>query len=139
MGIEEKLRSKRVLMVAAIFAIIVLVVVSHFFGNFSASAVRVLDTRISFQFTAYPDKEEHFVAYSLENTKKKKVKAAVRVHLGATGSTGIFQLLEQARDEAVLEPLETKAFVTKIELPKSKVPKSKDLSAKVKVKRVSRA
>lgn len=136
---KDWIQSKNGMMAAAVCAIAFLLLISHFFGGFSPSAVRVLDTRISFRFTAYEDKEEHFIAYSLENTKKRKVKAAVRVQLGANGVAGFFQPLKDMRDAAVLEPLETKAFVTKIELPKSKVPKNKDLSAKVKVKRVSRA
>jgi hypothetical protein len=108
-------------------------------GVSSPSAVRVLDARISFQFTAYQEKEEHFISYSLENTKKRKVKASVRVQLGALGIGGLFQPLKDARDTAVLEPLETKSFVTKFELPKGKVPQGKELIAQVKVKRVSRA
>lgn len=135
---KDWIQSKNGMITAAVCGIAVLLLISHFFGSFSPSAVRVLDTRISFRFTAYDDKEEHFIAYSLENTKKRKVKAAVRVQLGANRLAGLFQPLKDMRDTAVLEPLETKAFVTKIELPKSKVPKNKDLSAKVKVKRVSR-
>jgi len=136
---KDWIQSKNGMIAAAAFGIAVLFLMAHFFGSFLPSAVRVLDTRISFSFTAYEDKEEHFIAYSLENTKKRKVKAAVRVQLGANGLAGIFQPLKDMRDTAVLEPLETKAFVTKIELPKSKAPKNKDLAAKVKVKRVSRA
>ena len=136
---KDWIQSKNGMIAVAAFGVVALLLISHFFGSFSTSSVRVLDARISFSFTAYEDKEEHFIAYSLENTKKRKVKAAVRVQLGANGLAGFFQLLKDMRDAAVLEPLETKAFVTKIELPKSKVPKNKDLSAKVKVKRVSRA
>lgn len=120
---------------AGIFFVLLLIL-SFFVGGFSPSSVRVLDARISFQFTAYQDKEEHFVAYSLENTKKNKVKTAVRVQLGTTGLG--FKKLMELRDTAVLEPLETRSFVTKFEIPKAKVPKNKTLGAKVKVKRVSR-
>jgi len=109
------------------------------FGAFPSSAVKMLDARISFQFTAYKDKDEHFISYSLKNTKERKAKASVRVQLGTSGDGGLFQPLKEVRETAILEPLETKSFVTKLELSKGKAPQEKELIAQVKVKRVSRA
>lgn len=132
-------KNKKTIIAAAIF-LGALFILWQVFGGYSASAVKVLDARISFQFTAYPDREEHFVAYSLENTKNKKVKANMKVRLGTQGMSGMtFQSILDARDSAVLKPLETKSFVTKFEIPKSKIPQNKELSAQVHVKRVARA
>lgn len=136
---NDRLKSKRGMIAGAAIFFGALFFLWQILGVSSPSAVRVLDSRISFQFTAYQDKEEHFVSYSLENTKKRKVKASVRVQLGSPGAGNFFQSLKDVRDAAVLEPLETKSFVTKIELPKGKAPQEKELIAQVKVKRVSRA
>lgn len=137
---KDWMKDKKTVIIAAAVFLGAFYFLWQAFGGYSPSAVRVLDTRISFQFTAYPDHEEHFVAYSLENTKNKKVKVKVRVQLGSQGMGGMmFQAISDARDTAVLGPLETNSFVKKFDIPKSKIPQGKELSAKVKVKRVARA
>lgn len=121
-------------------ALCILFLAWKLFGGFSPSAVRVLDARVTFKFTALQDKDQYFISYSLENTKKKKVKADVRVQLGSSGLGGrVFHGLKAKNDTAVLEALETKSFVTQIDIPKPKNGKDTELDVRAKVKRVSRA
>ncbi len=120
-------------------AIAVIFFVWEAFFGLSPSAARVLDTRITFKYTAYQDKDQYFISCSLENTKKKKIKAVVRVQLGEESLGGrVFRTLKAQNDSIVLEPLETKAFVTQIDIAKKKNGKYKELSVLAKVKRVSR-
>ncbi len=120
-------------------AAVVLFIVFELFSGISPSAVRVLDARVTFKFTAYHDKDQYFISYSLENTKKTKAKAVVRVQLGETSLGGrVFHGVQAQNDNAVLEPLETKAFVLQMDVPKKAHDKERELDVRAKVKRVSR-
>lgn len=137
---SEWLKNKYSAVGIAVMGAILLFLLWEIFFGFSPSAVKVLDARVTFKFTAYQDKEQYFVSYSLENKKKKKAKAVVRVQLGQSSLGGyIFRTLKSQNDTAVLEPLETKSFVVQIDLPKAKNHKERNLDARAKAKRVSRA
>lgn len=99
-----------------------------------ASAVKVLDSRVTFKFTAYPNKDEVFASCSLENTKNYRVKALVFVDL-KNGPGGA--VLKSVKETAEFGPQEIKTIVTKFELPKAKEPRLEEVA--VKVRRANRA
>ena len=110
-----------------------------FFG-FSPANVKVLDARVTFKFTAYQDKEQHFASYVLENKTKAKVKATVRVQLGKASLGGrVFHSIRAENNFAELDPLETKSFAVQMDIPKSGNGKEQNFDVRAKVKRVSRA
>jgi|GEM_PF-3098859 len=110
------------------------------FSSFSVSDVKVLDARVTFKFTAFADRDQYFVSYSLENKKKAKVKAQVKVQLGNSSLGGkMFRVIQKQTDIAMLEPLEMKSFVVQMDLPKPKDGKNRELNVHAKVKRVVRA
>ena len=133
--IKEWIKNKPLWRIAV--AALVVFVVWEMFGT-SPSAVRVLDARVTFKFTIYQDKGQYFISYSLENTKKAKVRATVRVQMGEESLGGrVFRSVKAQTASVVLEPLETKAFVTQIDVPKNKS-NHRELVVRAKVKRVSR-
>ena len=110
-----------------------------FFG-FSPANVKVLDARVTFKFTAYQDKEQHFVSYVLENKAKTRIKATVRVQLGEVSMGGrIFHSTKAIYDSAEIGSLEIKSFAVQIDVPKAKNGKEQNFDVRAKVKRVSRA
>lgn len=135
----KKMSKTKLAGIAIIVAVLIFAAWELLMG-FPPSAVRVIDSRISFQFTVYKERDEYFVSYSLANTKDAKVKAFVRVQLVDTGPNGkSFRAVKGLNNSEVLEPLETKSFVTKFELPKPKKLRERDLSPTVKIRRVTRA
>lgn len=132
--------NKPTLIVAIIAGAMLLFLGWELFTEFSPATVKVLDARVTFQFTAYAEKEEYFVSYSLENTRAKKTQALVRVRLGEQYLGGhIFRETKAANDTVVLGPMETKVFTTKFEIPKSRKDEKRNFVARARVKRVFRA
>ena len=127
---------------SALFFVVVvcLFLVWEVFFSVSPAAVKVLDARITFKFTAFQDRDQYFASCSLENTKKARVRALVRVQLGEESLGGrVFHLSKAQTESVVLAPLETKAFVVQMDVPKNKDGNPRELAVRAKVKRVSRS
>ena len=137
---REWIKNKYALIGGIIAVVIALFLVWEAFFGFSPTNVKILDSRVTFKFTAYQNKEQHFVSYVLENKAKVKVKATVRVQLGEASMGGyIFHSTKAILDSAEIEPLEIKSFAVQIDVPKAKNGKEQNFDVRVKVKRVSRA
>lgn len=119
---------------------VILFIIFEAFFHVSSSAVKVLDARVSFKFTAYQDKEQYFISHTLENLKQHKVKAVAQVQLGESSlGQRLFHAVQTKEETLILDSLETKVFVTQIDVPKAKNAQESNLAPHVKIKRVSRA
>ncbi len=131
---------KKFALVGAIAGAAALFLVWEAFFGFSPASVKVLDARVTFKFTAYQDKEQHFVSYVLENKTKAKVKATARVQMGEARMDGrIFRSVRSENNFAELDPFEIKSFAVQMDIPKAQKGKEQNFDVRVKVKRVSRA
>ncbi len=127
-----------------IIAAILLLAVAGFLGwRFVAAKVpvadvRLVDTRITFKFTAYKDHEEYFVSCSVENKINQKVKAEIVVDLGEVGEANIVNKIQTERTSVELQPLELKSAVIKFNIPKSKDGVARELTPRAKISGVVR-
>ena len=137
---KDWMKDKNTATGAALAVIVALFLIWQAFFGFSPANVKLIDTRITFKFTAYHDIDQNFVSYTLENKTKTKLKVTTRVQLGETRKGGRrFKLIKAADDKGEIGPRETKTFVAQVDVPKAEGGKARDLAARAKVKRVSRA
>lgn len=115
-------------------------VVFEMLGGLSPADVKVLDARITFKFTAFENKDQYFVSYSLENKKNKRVKVRAQVQIGNLNFGGkIFHAIQSKNDSVILAPMEIKSFVVQMDLPKAKGAEAREFDVFAKIKKVSRA